>query len=100
MKWGCNMAVEGYQFEKGKAYYANPTLQGAKQMIVACTGVTRGRDGLYATFTRVGLLKRVKVSEIEGRDTVMLKCADGDYFVSSAIEVDLDNVANVLEALG
>ena len=86
-----------FSFVKGKAYYANPTLQGAKQVIVACTG----RSGHTATFTRVNILKRVEVVGIDGRETARIKADDGhDYFVSAAAEVDLDNAAKVLAALG
>ena len=88
-----------YQFEKGKAYYANPALPGAKQKIVLCIGVNSGRAGIFATFSQVGLLKRAKVRNIEGRDTVMLRCCDGDYFVSAAVDVNVSAAAEIIDCI-
>lgn len=85
-----------YSFEKGKAYYATPTLKGAKQVIVACTG----RSGHTATFSRVDMLKRVDVRPFDGRETAIIKADDGlDYFVSASVDVDLENAAAVLAAI-
>jgi len=85
-----------YSFEKGKAYYATPTLIGAKNKIVACTG----RYGRTATFTRVDMLKRVEVGQVDDRETAIIKADDGlDYFVSSAVCADLENAVAVLSAI-
>ena len=83
-------------FQKGDAYFATPTAKSAKQKIVACIG----RSGRFATFARVNMLHRVKVGEIEGRETAIIRAKDGlDYFVSAAVIVDIDNAANVLAAM-
>ena len=89
-----------YLFEKGKAYFATPTIPEQKQIVVACTGVHKGRDGKYATFARIDMLKRVKVCAFEQREMVQLKCNTGiDYTVSAACEADVGNAAQVLATM-
>lgn len=84
-----------FTFEKGKAYFATPTIGGPK-VVVACTG----RYGRYATFARVDMLKRVEVEAFDGRETARVAAKSGtDYFVSATVPVDLDCAAEVLECL-
>ena len=86
-----------FRFEKGKAYFANPTLPCAKQIVVACTSVSNG----YATFCRVDMLKRVKVRPVDDRETVVIKSNSGlDYFVSAVCEADVANADKVHAAMG
>lgn len=86
-----------FRFEKGKAYYACPVMAGAKKIIVACCA----RYGRTATFTRVNMLRRAEIRPIDDRETVMLAGDDGlEYMVSAAVDVDLENAAKVLEAMG
>ena len=89
------MSVDAMQFERGRAYVATAT-HGGEQMVVAVTGKRNG----WVTFSRVNLLKRVAIREIEGRDTAIIRTAAGlDYFVSAACEVDLQNAAEVYRIL-
>jgi hypothetical protein len=86
-----------YAFEKGKTYFASPTMRGAEKKIVACIN----RRGHTATFCFVGKVKRMDVDHFDGRETVKFRADDGlDYFVSASTEVDFDHVAEVMELLG
>lgn len=81
-------------FERGRAYIA--TEPHGEKIVVAVTGRRGGR----VTFARVNLLKCVGVREIEGRETAVLRCNNGrDYFVSAAVEADLQSAAEVMSIL-
>lgn len=87
----------GFAFEKGKTYFANPTLRGAEKKIVACIN----RRGHTATFCLVGRVKRVDVDHFDGREVARFCGDDGrKYVVSASTEVDFDHVAEVMELLG
>ena len=74
-----------FAFKRGGVYYANPALQGAAQIAVACVG----HDGSVVTLATLKGITGAHVRVIEGRETAQFGLDNGQqYFVSSVAEVE------------
>ena len=91
------MSAANWSFEPGRAYMVTPVIPGARKVVLACTG----RRGKRVTFARVEGIYRTRVTEIDGRETAMIRARDGlDYFASAVVEVDVSRAAEIIEAMG
>ena len=79
-------------FQKGESYWAVPCLTGAKKKIVTVTG----RRGNCVTFAKPEPMDVTWRGEFDGREIARLQGEDGEYTVSSASRVNLQEALEVM----
>ena len=82
-------------FMKGESYWAVPCLTGAKKKIVTVTG----RRGKRVTFAKPVPMEVTWNGEFDGREIARLQGEDGEYTVSAASRVDLQEALEVMAVI-
>ena len=83
------------QFVEGKAYEAIPALEGAKRRMVVCLG----RDGRRIQLAWTEDLSVEDTQMYFGREIVKSCRPDGVYVVSSAVPLDIQVAAPILDLM-
>lgn len=83
------------QFAEGVAYEAIPAIEGARRRLVVCIG----RDESTVQLSWADDLTTDHIQVCAGRETVKPIRPDGVYFISSAVPLDVNAAAPIIDLL-